>query len=202
MKVKDEQKYDRLLQAAVHVLATVGLAGFSTTKVAKQAGIPQSNLYIYFKNKQALLLAVFRLAVHAESVAATASLKTEMAVIDQLTASIQGIYRFALDQPEFVTVIQLLLDDGQLKAKLSMKANDPANQQIQRLLRTGVERQILRSVDLNFHRYFLTRPVFHFAQGVRAGLYADTPAELATVTTMIMAAVLQPAVYQEWVRIK
>lgn len=197
MKLKDEHKRDRLLQAAIHVLATAGLAGFSTTKVAKSAGIPQSNLYIYFENKQDLLLAVFQAAVHAESVAATAELTDTMSIVAQLTTSIRGLYDFALAQPEMATVIQLLLDDGQMKRQLALKQDDLANQRIQQLLRDGVTQQVLRPVALNFHRYFLTRPVFHFAQGVRSGRYEATP-DLTTLTTMIMGAVLQPTVYQDW----
>ncbi|KRL98312.1 TetR/AcrR family transcriptional regulator [Levilactobacillus hammesii] len=198
MKIKDAQKHDRLLQAAIHVLATAGLAGFSTTKVAKQAGIPQSNLYIYFKNKQDLLSAVFQFVIHEESVAVTDALDETTAIVDQLVASIHTIYRYALSQPEYVTVVQTLLDDGQMKRSLQLKAGDQANQRVQQLLRDGVDQRVLRPINLNLHRYFLTRPVFNFAAGVQSGVYQNGEQGLATVTTMIMAAVLLPTVYQSW----
>ena len=133
MKLKDEEKHDRLLNAAVTVLAKGGMANFSTTKVAKLAGIPQSNLYIYFQNKQALLEAVYRMTVHQQSVAVVAVLKEQDPLTKQIVASVQALYQFAMAQPETVTAIQTLLDDVELKHKWGLKRDDLANHRIQQL---------------------------------------------------------------------
>jgi len=198
VKLKDEEKHDRLLDAGVTVLAKGGMANFSTTKVAKLAGIPQSNLYIYFQNKGTLLEAVYRMTVHQQSVAVVAALKDEDPLTTQVMASVRALYQFAMAQPETVTAIQALLDDIELKHKWGLKQDDLANQRIQRLLQDGIDQHVLRATDQNFIRYFLARPVFHYADGIRAGLYPDTPATLADLTAMIMGAVLQPDVYRTW----
>ncbi|VDG25438.1 TetR/AcrR family transcriptional regulator [Lactiplantibacillus mudanjiangensis] len=200
VKLKDEQKHDRLIQSAIELLAIAGLTGFSTTKVAQRAGIPQSNVYIYFKNKQALLEAVFQDTVHRQSVAVVHGLDEQAPLTQQLPMSIERLYRFALAEPASVAALQVLLSDSQLKSLLHVKADDQANQQIQRLIKTGVNQGILRPTDLNFLRYFLSRPVFHYAEGVRANLYPDTPAALADLTAMIMGAILQPTVYRDWLQ--
>jgi len=57
---------------------------------------------------------------------------------------------------------------------------------------------IIRPTDLNVIRYFLTRPVFNYAAGVQSELYPDTVRELSDPIQMIMDAILQPDVYQEW----
>ncbi|WP_143462379.1 TetR/AcrR family transcriptional regulator [Levilactobacillus enshiensis] len=198
MKLKDEDKYNRLIKAAIDLLAEAGLANFSTTKVAKRAGIPQSNVYIYFENKQALLAAVFQVTVHEQSLAVVKGIDDEAPMTRQLVASIQTLYRFARAQPATVAALQVLLDDVQLKHQLHVKVDDEANQRIQAMLRAGREQQVLRTTDVNFLRYFLSRPVFHYAAGVQQQLYPDTPDALADLTKMIMGAVLQPAVYQTW----
>jgi len=198
MKIKDDQKYDRLIQAAIALLATGGLANFSTTKVAKQAGIPQSNLYIYFKNKQALLDTVFQTTIHTQSVAVVAELDTAAPITTQLANSIKTLYRFAREHPQIVATIQVLMADVQLKKHLHLKQDDDENQQIQTLLTDGMQAGILRSTDLNLIRYFLTRPVFNYAAGVQSGLYPDTAQGLTDLTQMIMGAILQPNIYQEW----
>ncbi|MFD1456156.1 TetR/AcrR family transcriptional regulator [Levilactobacillus lanxiensis] len=198
MKLKDEEKHDRLLNAAVSVLAKGGVANFSTTKVAKLAGIPQSNLYIYFQNKEALLEATYRMTVHQQSVAVVAVLQDRDSLTTQLMSSVQALYQFALAQPETVTALQVLLDDIELKHKWGLKRDDLANQRIQQLIQTGVDQHVLRETNQNFIRYFLARPVFHYVEGIRAGLYPDTPEALTDLTAMIMGAVLQPDVYQTW----
>jgi AcrR family transcriptional regulator len=50
--------YDRILQAAVRVLHDEGALGFTTTRVADEAGISVGSLYQYFPNKHALVVAV------------------------------------------------------------------------------------------------------------------------------------------------
>ncbi|WCJ52322.1 TetR/AcrR family transcriptional regulator [Lentilactobacillus buchneri] len=60
MKIKTTEHYNRIIQGATAILLTEGLAAFSTTKVAKHIQMAQSNIYVYFKNKDDLLVSVFR----------------------------------------------------------------------------------------------------------------------------------------------
>jgi AcrR family transcriptional regulator len=49
---------DRILSASLRVLADEGALGFTTTRVADEAGISVGSLYQYFPNKHALVLAL------------------------------------------------------------------------------------------------------------------------------------------------
>jgi AcrR family transcriptional regulator len=49
---------DRILSASLRVLADEGALGFTTTRVADEAGISVGSLYQYFPNKHALVLAI------------------------------------------------------------------------------------------------------------------------------------------------
>ncbi|MFC6179839.1 TetR/AcrR family transcriptional regulator [Lactiplantibacillus daowaiensis] len=198
MKLKDDQKYDRLIQAAITLLAQGGLANFSTTKVAKQAGIPQSNVYIYFKNKDSLLNAVFQATIHQESVAVVAAIDANAPLLDRLAMSIRGLYHFALAEPAVVTTVQILTEDVAVKQKLSLKRDDQENQQIQTLLTTGIDAGLIRPTELNLIRFFLTRPVFHYAAGIQNGLYPASDQGLDDLVNMLMAAVLLPSAYRDW----
>jgi AcrR family transcriptional regulator len=53
----------RIVEAAVRVLGEEGAIGFTTTRVAEEAGISVGSLYQYFPNKHALVLAIHRDAV-------------------------------------------------------------------------------------------------------------------------------------------
>ncbi|WCJ49452.1 TetR/AcrR family transcriptional regulator [Lactiplantibacillus plantarum] len=55
MKRKDMNKQVKIQDAVAAIILAEGPAGVSTTKVAKHVGIAQSNVYLYFKNKQALI---------------------------------------------------------------------------------------------------------------------------------------------------
>lgn len=60
MKIKTEEQYNKIINGATTILLTEGLATFSTIKVAKLINMSQSNIYVYFKNKDDLLVSVFR----------------------------------------------------------------------------------------------------------------------------------------------
>jgi AcrR family transcriptional regulator len=51
---------DRIVDAAIRVLAEEGALGLTTTKVADEAGISVGSLYQYFPNKHAVVVAIHR----------------------------------------------------------------------------------------------------------------------------------------------
>jgi TetR/AcrR family transcriptional regulator, repressor of fatR-cypB operon len=59
MKPKDENKINDIYTATLTLVKQNGLAGITMQSVAKEAGIATGTLYIYFKNKEALIISLF-----------------------------------------------------------------------------------------------------------------------------------------------
>ncbi|MBU0983281.1 MAG: TetR/AcrR family transcriptional regulator [candidate division Zixibacteria bacterium] len=59
MRVKDEIKQEALFEATVKVVNETGFAQSSVSKIAKEAGISPATLYIYYKNKEDLLVSTY-----------------------------------------------------------------------------------------------------------------------------------------------
>lgn len=108
MRTKDETKETKILDATAAIILKDGAAGVSTVKVAKRVGISQSNVYLYFKNKDALLLSVY----HREMarIQATGDLQPaadeSLAIEVRLKAYISAIYHYAMAHPDSLTLIQ------------------------------------------------------------------------------------------------
>jgi AcrR family transcriptional regulator len=60
MRVKDEQKMDLFYTSTLTLVAQVGLVGLTIPLIAKQAKVATGTLYIYFKNKEELILSLFK----------------------------------------------------------------------------------------------------------------------------------------------
>ncbi|QBO35355.1 TetR/AcrR family transcriptional regulator [Periweissella cryptocerci] len=60
MKIKDDNKKQLILDTAAGLILAEGLFGLSISKIAKKVNISQSNIYIYFENKNDLLKQVYR----------------------------------------------------------------------------------------------------------------------------------------------
>ncbi|MBS1745147.1 MAG: TetR/AcrR family transcriptional regulator [Bacteroidetes bacterium] len=59
MKLRDENKINRIYKATLTLVKQNGLAGTTMQAVAKEAKIATGTLYIYFENKESLVISLF-----------------------------------------------------------------------------------------------------------------------------------------------
>ena len=60
MRLKDEQKIDLFLTSTLTLVGQIGLVGLTMPLIAKQSGVATGTLYIYFKNKDDLIFALYK----------------------------------------------------------------------------------------------------------------------------------------------
>src|SRR5690606_34681651 len=60
MTSKKEKKYEIILDAALKVIAENGFHGSQVSKIAKEAGVADGTIYLYFKNKEDILISLFQ----------------------------------------------------------------------------------------------------------------------------------------------
>jgi AcrR family transcriptional regulator len=60
MRLRDKQKIDLIHAATLALIARTGLAGLTIPMIAKEAGVAAGTIYIYFKNKEDLILEVYK----------------------------------------------------------------------------------------------------------------------------------------------
>jgi len=56
---KNKPKYKQIIEAAVVVIAENGYHASQVSKIAKKAGVADGTIYLYFKNKEDILISVF-----------------------------------------------------------------------------------------------------------------------------------------------
>jgi len=57
---RNKPKYKQIIDAAVVVIAENGYHQAQVSKIAKQAGVADGTIYLYFENKEDILISVFR----------------------------------------------------------------------------------------------------------------------------------------------
>ena len=55
----NKPKYNQIIEAAVNVIAENGYHGSQVSKISKAAGVADGTIYLYFKNKEDVLVSVF-----------------------------------------------------------------------------------------------------------------------------------------------
>ena len=59
MRIKDEEKQNALFEATVKTVNEMGFAAASVSKIAKQAQVSPATLYVYYSNKEDLLISTY-----------------------------------------------------------------------------------------------------------------------------------------------
>jgi TetR/AcrR family transcriptional regulator, fatty acid metabolism regulator protein len=59
MRLKTPEKHQRILDAATKVFARTGFFQSKVSEIAKEAGVADGTIYLYFKNKDDLLISIF-----------------------------------------------------------------------------------------------------------------------------------------------
>ncbi|UOQ46205.1 TetR family transcriptional regulator [Halobacillus salinarum] len=57
---KNKPKYKQIIDAAVEVIAENGYHSSQVSKIAKKAGVADGTIYLYFKNKEDILVSLFQ----------------------------------------------------------------------------------------------------------------------------------------------
>lgn len=59
MRIKDQLKQDAIIEATVQLVNEIGFASSSVSKIAKKANVSPATLYIYYENKEDLLVSTY-----------------------------------------------------------------------------------------------------------------------------------------------
>jgi TetR/AcrR family fatty acid metabolism transcriptional regulator len=60
MAKRTSEKYDAILEASIRVIAKHGFHRAQISKIAKEAGVADGTIYLYFENKEDLLISIFQ----------------------------------------------------------------------------------------------------------------------------------------------
>lgn len=168
-------KQAKIQDAVAAIILAEGPAGVSTTKVAKRVGIAQSNVYLYFKNKQALIDSVYaRETTRILSTTDIAHLSD--AAIDlptRIRLYVQQVYDYSLAHPDSLTIMQQIKAlNGQPMTVLPGVA-DP-NNIVVKLLTAAVDAQVIKPLPVSLHMGVVFSTIHTHTTNISQGRYSAT----------------------------
>ncbi|WOV88660.1 TetR/AcrR family transcriptional regulator [Sporosarcina oncorhynchi] len=106
---RDKPKYKQIVDAAVIVIAENGYHQAQVSKIAKEAGVADGTIYLYFKNKEDILISVFRekMGIFAENVKEI--LEKEIPATEKLYKMIDNHFSLLYNDRHLAIVTQLEL---------------------------------------------------------------------------------------------
>lgn len=119
---RDKPKYKQIIDAAVIVIAENGYHQAQVSKIAKQAGVADGTIYLYFKNKEDILISVFneKMAVFVESLQDI--IENGSSSRDKLSQMIENHFKVLATDRYLATVTQLELRQSNKDLRLKINA--------------------------------------------------------------------------------
>ena len=134
MRVKEGNKEKDILEAAIKVFAEVGYHKAKISKIAEVANVATGSIYIYFHDKEDILLQIFDQIwsrLHDELVKVKAN--TMLTPIDQFDAIIDLLFDICIGNPALAVV---LVNE---QNHLQLNANDKFTPAFEEFLNIGVQ---------------------------------------------------------------
>lgn len=106
---REKPKYKQIIDAAVIAIAQNGYHQAQVSKIAKQAGVADGTIYLYFKNKEDILISVFeeKMSLFIENLQAI--IKKETSSAEKLKLMIENHLTVLSNDHHLATVTQLEL---------------------------------------------------------------------------------------------
>lgn len=119
---RDKPKYKQIIDAAIVVIAENGYHQAQVSKIAKQANVADGTIYLYFKNKEDILISVFieKMGLFVDNLKDI--IKNETSSSEKLLKMIDNHFRVLATDHHLAIVTQLEL--RQSNKDIRLKIND------------------------------------------------------------------------------
>ena len=119
---RNKPKYNQIIDAAVIVIAQHGYYQAQVSKIARQAGVADGTIYLYFKNKEDILISLFheKMGYFVEQI--EEELKGKNSASEKLFLLVQKHFQILSEDVNLAIVTQLEL--RQSNKELRLKIND------------------------------------------------------------------------------
>lgn len=119
--IKERPKYRQIIEAAVEVIAENGYHASQVSKIAKRANVADGTIYLYFKNKEDILISVFREKMGMFIEKTIEAINEKETASEKLLTLIEMHYNQLSESPHLAIVTQLEL--RQSKPELRKEIN-------------------------------------------------------------------------------
>jgi len=147
--MKDRPKYRQIIEAAVEVIAENGYHNSQVSKIAKKANVADGTIYLYFKNKEDILISVFNEKMGHFIDKTIQAINEKETASEKLLTLIQMHYKQLSQSPYLAIVTQLEL--RQSKQELRFEINKVLKsylEVIDMIIEQGIKEKEIRD-DMN-----------------------------------------------------
>ncbi len=159
MRVKDENKQEAIFRATIKLVNEIGLVASSVAKIAREARVSPATIYIYYQNKDDLLISTYLRIKREMGQAMLKNLQTDQPLRDVFRDAWFAMFDFFKKHQDYFRFVEQFSNSPYVSQVDSQEVED-AFGPLMALVQKGIEQKIIKNVNLNLLAVFLFYPIY------------------------------------------
>lgn len=188
MRTKDDKKQEALFLATIKLVNEIGFAASSVSKIAKEAKVSPATLYIYFKNKEDLLISTYLEIKMSMGAAMLEGFDSGLPYYDIFRRLWFNTFKYASTYKDEFRYTEQFANSPYSDLVDRMKVQErfaPILEAIQQ----GIEQKVLKNVSLDVFGAFMFYPVMVLSNPCHSKEFKITEENVEAAFTMAWDAV-------------
>jgi AcrR family transcriptional regulator len=158
MRTKCEEKQEALFEATVKLVNEIGFAASSVAKIAKEAKISAATLYIYYKNKEDLLISTYLAIKRHTSKAILKDFDARQPIRDILEKAWFNMFRYTMEHSCYFNFAEQFANSPYADL-IDIEEVESYFEPIIQALHKGIDQKIVKNVSIDILKAFIYYPV-------------------------------------------
>ena len=188
MRYKDEAKQIAIIEATVKLVNEIGFVSSSVAKIAKEAQVSPATIYIYYENKEDLLVSTYMDIKQKLSEAILKDFDDSKPVRDIMKGFWVNTFDFISRNGENFQYTEQFANSP-YNSLVDKEKIDQYYEPIMKVMQRGIEQKIIKDVDRNFLVAFMFAPISHLAKAPLCQDFTLTEQDIEIAFSMVWDAI-------------
>jgi AcrR family transcriptional regulator len=158
MRTKDDEKEAALFEATVKLVNKIGFASSSVSKIAKEAGVSPATIYVYYKNKEDLLVSTYIEIKLDLSTALLRDFNDKLPIRDILRNVWFNMFEYVSNNLEYFKFVEQF-SNSPYNSLVNKQEVEQYFIPLVKVLQTGIEQKIIKDVNFDILTAFMYHPI-------------------------------------------
>ena len=158
MRTKDDEKEAALFEATVKLVNEIGFASSSVSKIAKEAGVSPATIYVYYKNKEDLLVSTYIEIKLDLSKALLRDFNDKLPIRDILRNVWFNMFEYVSNNLEYYKFVEQF-SNSPYSSLVNKQEVEQYFIPLIKVLQTGIEQKIIKDVNFDILTAFMYHPI-------------------------------------------
>ncbi len=158
MRTKDDIKQTALFEATVKLVNETGFAASSVSKIAKQAKISPATIYVYYKNKEDLLVSTYIDIKKNISIALLKDFDDSLPIRDILKSIWFKMFNYIENHPDHFQYAEQF-SNSPYQSLVNKQEIEKYFEPMMNILLRGIEQKIIKNVNFDILLAFIFYPI-------------------------------------------